>query len=84
MVKAQLGDKTHWHESSDLDMMFTGTYTSGFYRAVRNLLHEQVAQPQSADVPRRWDELVSQEATFRTAPRTRPADPFDGRTSALA
>jgi anaerobic magnesium-protoporphyrin IX monomethyl ester cyclase len=44
MVKAQLGGKTHWEESDDLDMMFHGTYTSDFYRAVRDLLHDQVSR----------------------------------------
>jgi anaerobic magnesium-protoporphyrin IX monomethyl ester cyclase len=49
MVKAQLGGKTHWEESDDLDMMFHGTYTSDFYRAVRDLLHDQVSG-QAADM----------------------------------
>ena len=35
LVKAQLGRKTHWQESNDLDMMFQGTYTCDFYRSVR-------------------------------------------------
>jgi anaerobic magnesium-protoporphyrin IX monomethyl ester cyclase len=43
LVKAQLGLKTHWQESDDLDMMFHGTYTSDFYRAVRDLMHDQIA-----------------------------------------
>jgi anaerobic magnesium-protoporphyrin IX monomethyl ester cyclase len=42
LVKGQLGRKTHWRESSDLEMMFHGTYTSDFYREIRNLLHDQV------------------------------------------
>jgi anaerobic magnesium-protoporphyrin IX monomethyl ester cyclase len=42
LVKAQLHGKTHWQESNDLEMMFQGTYTSDFYRAVRNLLHDQI------------------------------------------
>jgi anaerobic magnesium-protoporphyrin IX monomethyl ester cyclase len=42
-VKAQLGRKTHWQQSNDLEMMFHGTYSSHFYRAVRNLLHDQVS-----------------------------------------
>lgn len=42
-VKAQLGAKTHWQDSNDLEMMFEGTYTSDFYRAIRNLLHEQIS-----------------------------------------
>jgi len=48
LVKAQLGGKTRWQESSDLDMMFHGTYTSHFYRLIRNLLHEQISL-QTAD-----------------------------------
>ena len=43
LVKAQLGRKTHWQESGDLDMMFHGTYTSAFYRSVRDLLHDQIS-----------------------------------------
>jgi anaerobic magnesium-protoporphyrin IX monomethyl ester cyclase len=43
LVKAQLGGKTRWQESGDLDMMFRGTYTSDFYRLVRNLLHDQIS-----------------------------------------
>ncbi len=46
-VKSQLGTKTHWNESNDLEMMFAGTYHSDFYRVVRNLLHDQVTQPDS-------------------------------------
>lgn len=41
-VKAELGAKTHWRDSGDLAMMFHGTYTSEFYRAVRDLLHAQI------------------------------------------
>ena len=48
LVKEQLGDKRHWQESNDLEMMFHGTYTSEFYRAVRNLLHDQVTHSGSA------------------------------------
>jgi len=43
LVKAQLVGKTHWQDSADLSMMFRGTYTSEFYRAIRNLIHDQVA-----------------------------------------
>jgi anaerobic magnesium-protoporphyrin IX monomethyl ester cyclase len=68
-VRQQLGAKTHWQESSDLEMMFAGTYTSEFYRAVRNLLHDQVKFPYSPEVERRWNELVESEAGFRQAPR---------------
>lgn len=42
MVRAQLGDKTHWEDSSDLAMMFQGTYQSPFYRHLHKLLHHDL------------------------------------------
>jgi anaerobic magnesium-protoporphyrin IX monomethyl ester cyclase len=78
LVKAQLRAKTHWQESNDLDMMFQGTYTSDFYRAVRNLLHDQIslqtgAAPgslghgRSAEaIDRRWQELLADELKYRS------------------
>ena len=79
LVKAQLGGKTRWQESNDLDMMFRGTYTSDFYRLIRNLLHDQISQ-QSADaglgsLERRWDELIDSEAQYRS---------LDGRAAAAS
>ena len=64
-VKSQLGAKTHWNESSDLEMMFQGTYRSDFYRAVRNLLHDEVARPGSAEISQRWHELCAGELHYR-------------------
>jgi anaerobic magnesium-protoporphyrin IX monomethyl ester cyclase len=75
LVKRQLAEKRNWHESNDLDMMFSGTYRSEFYRSVRNLLHEQVAEGSSASVRRRWDELVSSEAQFRRSPEEGALEP---------
>src|SRR5437879_1396111 len=79
LVKQQLRAKTHWQESDDLDMMFQGTYNSHFYRAIRNLLHEQVALEQpdverhSSEyrrtrrmLDRRWVELLSREFQYRS------------------
>ncbi|MDP9010222.1 MAG: B12-binding domain-containing radical SAM protein [Pseudomonadota bacterium] len=78
LVKAQMRAKTHWQESNDLDMMFHGTYTSDFYRAVRNLLHDQVslqiaAAPGShghasavTAIDRRWQELLTDELKYRS------------------
>src|SRR5258707_292226 len=79
LVKAQMRAKTHWHESNDLDMMFQGTYTSDFYRTVRNLLHDQIAL-QAADaqllpeyaraddaVERRSQELLRNELIYRSS-----------------
>jgi anaerobic magnesium-protoporphyrin IX monomethyl ester cyclase len=80
-VKAQLGAKTHWDDSADLAMMFQGTYTSDLYRAVRNLLHEQVSleklnAPEHAHTYRhrrdrleeQWAELLAHEHNYRTVP----------------
>jgi anaerobic magnesium-protoporphyrin IX monomethyl ester cyclase len=64
-VKAQLGEKTNWQESNDLEMMFSGTYRSEFYRAVRDLLHDQVANGPSPALKRRWDDLLLRETQLR-------------------
>jgi anaerobic magnesium-protoporphyrin IX monomethyl ester cyclase len=79
LVKAQLGDKTHWQDSNDLEMMFQGTYTSDFYRRVRDLLHDQVSLDNFDDtrspaeqhrarrsLRRRWQTLLSQERLYRS------------------
>ena len=77
LVKAQLRGKTHWQESNDLEMMFQGTYTSDFYRAVRNLLHDQITL-QSTDstavdggarsaLDRRWQELLADGLKYRSS-----------------
>jgi anaerobic magnesium-protoporphyrin IX monomethyl ester cyclase len=78
LVKAQLRAKTHWLESNDLDMMFHGTYTSDFYRSVRNLLHDQISLQTarlsdpgvqaraSAELEYRWRELLSEEIRYRS------------------
>ena len=80
LVKAQLGSKTHWQESDDLAMMFQGTYTSEFYRVIRNLLHDRVsletlnAPAQAGEyrrgrllLQRRWQELLASEPHYRNA-----------------
>ena len=41
-VRAQLGKKTNWSDSEDLSMMFQGSYTDEFYRALHDALHAQV------------------------------------------
>jgi hypothetical protein len=65
-------------------MMFHGTYTSAFYRQIRNLLNDQVSL-QAADSPagadprldrgrakrtleQRWHDLLIREAEFRSRP----------------
>jgi anaerobic magnesium-protoporphyrin IX monomethyl ester cyclase len=64
-VKRQLGTKTHWNESDDLEMMFAGTYVSEFYRALRHLFHDQVIHPESTEIARRWSALIDNEWRYR-------------------
>jgi len=77
LVSEQLGEKKHWQASGELAMMFQGTYTSPFYREVRDLLHEEVrisSQPgvlRSAtgygtrrSLQRRWDRLLARQESF--------------------
>jgi anaerobic magnesium-protoporphyrin IX monomethyl ester cyclase len=75
-VREQLGAKTHWQESGDLDMMFWGTYTSDFYRSIRDLLHQQVTleklprdeqRPTRRLLQKRWQELLRREPACRNA-----------------
>jgi len=65
LVKGQLGEKRHWQDSNDLDMMFCGTYRTEFYRLVRDLLHDHVSHGLSISLQRRWNDLVIHEAQFR-------------------
>jgi anaerobic magnesium-protoporphyrin IX monomethyl ester cyclase len=79
LVKAQMRAKTHWRESNDLDMMFHGTYTSDFYRAVRNLLHDQITLQTAAPsgslehrraaqaLEQRWQDLLTDELKYRSS-----------------
>lgn len=79
-VKEQLGSKTHWRDSGDLEMMFHGTYQSDFYRSVRDLLHEEVAleqpgAPRDAEyhlarrqIERRWMHLLARANDYLSQP----------------
>ena len=79
LVKEQLGSKRNWQESNDLEMMFSGTYRTEFYRSVRDLLHDHVTQRASPALQQRWSELVLQEEQFRLP---RQHDATDGRRAA--
>ena len=78
LVRQQLQAKTHWQESNDLEMMFEGTYSSAYYRSIRDLLHDQVLLDQRSKPPqdedhgharrslqRRWDSLIASERQHR-------------------
>jgi anaerobic magnesium-protoporphyrin IX monomethyl ester cyclase len=80
LVKEQLRGKTRWQDSNDLEMMFQGTYTSDFYRAIRDLLHEQVSLHNREDasanstehhhakrtLKHRWQLLIASEQHYRS------------------
>lgn len=38
-VKEEMGKKTNWTDSDDLDMMFAGTYSADFYRKLQRYVH---------------------------------------------
>ena len=40
-VKSQLGEKTNWVESADLDMMYHGMFLPEFYRALHKVTHKK-------------------------------------------
>jgi len=67
MVADQLGVKTHWEDSGDLEMMFRGAYTSPFYRHLHHVLHLELDL--TADTARA-DELEPAWATLRELERT--------------
>lgn len=90
LVKARMGEQTNWRDSGDLAMMFQGTYTTDFYRSVRDLIHDEVVLQNRAatdpdggfdaasDLERRWHDLVSRERLYRSVsiPPTRiPTQP---------
>jgi anaerobic magnesium-protoporphyrin IX monomethyl ester cyclase len=38
-VKEQMGAKSNWEDSDDLDLMFNGTYSSDYYRTLQRYVH---------------------------------------------
>ena len=60
-------------------MMFAGTYQTDFYREIRNLLHDQIAEGWSDSLFSRWEDLVAREARYRQA-----AEPVQGLPLAMS
>lgn len=74
-VERQLGPERHWRTSEDLAMLFRGTYSTPFYRAARDLLHDEVSAGPGADrgvLDVRWVELERREPEFRSSAPTLP------------
>lgn len=40
-IQDQLGSKKNWIDSSDMDMMYTGTFATAFYRQLHKVLHRE-------------------------------------------
>lgn len=62
-VQAQLGIRKNWHDTDDLAMLFRGTYTTTFYRRLRDALHDEVRSGKTEDA--QWAELARDEARER-------------------
>jgi anaerobic magnesium-protoporphyrin IX monomethyl ester cyclase len=81
-VQAQLGTKTNWSDSEDLSMIFQGSYTGEFYRALHDALHAEVDSwnggPCGKDRLELWDRLVQLERTSHTPNPTKLDDSHAG------
>ncbi len=51
-VRAALGDKTNWTDSDDLDLMFPGAYSPGFYRRLHRYVHRRFAVARALNILR--------------------------------
>ena len=65
LVRAQLGAQHNWEDSDDLAMLFQGTFDTQFYRAIRDVLHEEVRAGHRDDY--RWALLGHEAAKRRSA-----------------
>jgi anaerobic magnesium-protoporphyrin IX monomethyl ester cyclase len=63
-VRAELGAKHNWDDSGELAMLFRGTYTTGFYGRVRDVLHDEVRRGRPDH--ERWAALERDESACRT------------------
>ena len=77
-VRAELGVKRNWTDSDDLCIMFRASYTSDFYRAVRDALHAEVSswyavhtEPDAeARIRELWQKVFDLEPISRNAEST--------------
>jgi anaerobic magnesium-protoporphyrin IX monomethyl ester cyclase len=64
LVKIEMGERHNWQDTDDLAMLFEGTYDTKFYRAVRDVLHDEVNTGQHDDC--RWARLSHEGAKHRS------------------
>jgi anaerobic magnesium-protoporphyrin IX monomethyl ester cyclase len=69
-VRDQLGARTNWEDTGDLAMLFQGTYTTPFYRRLRDALHADARG--AGDAP--WFVLGEEAAAHRSHAPTEIAD----------
>jgi anaerobic magnesium-protoporphyrin IX monomethyl ester cyclase len=79
-VRDQIGRKKNWIDSDDLAMLFQGTFTTGFYRRIRDLLHREIDLGEAArpELDAAWADLAATCSEHRSpeplalAPRETP------------
>lgn len=57
-VREQLGEKQNWFDSQDLAMMYHGTYSPDFYRALHKLIHKRFRVWKGMELlssPKKWN-----------------------------
>ena len=65
-VRKQLAAKRNWEHTDDLEMLFHGSYSTEFYRVVRDLLHDEVRSSAGSNVlDQRWSALQAEEDRYR-------------------
>jgi len=79
-VRDQMRTKTNWSDTDELAMLFEGTYTSPFYRTVRDLLHAEAlvlaggeGPMKAAEIDAAWRDLAGREGEFRSERSILPA-----------
>jgi anaerobic magnesium-protoporphyrin IX monomethyl ester cyclase len=63
-VEAQLGAQRNWQDTGELAMLFQGTYTTEFYRVLRDVLHDEARTRRLDDA--RWCALAASEPAYRS------------------
>jgi anaerobic magnesium-protoporphyrin IX monomethyl ester cyclase len=65
LVRASLKERRNWRDSDDLAMLFEGTYSTQFYRMVRDHLHDEARTGHTDDC--RWGRLGHESFKHRSA-----------------
>jgi radical SAM superfamily enzyme YgiQ (UPF0313 family) len=64
LVSGDLGKKRNWNDSSDLSMMFRGSFSTELYRALANAIHLEVRNPgSSSSINRVWENVTALRAS---------------------